>query len=292
MNLERFLKIALFLQLVLLIFLTYPKNTSDKKDVVLSNLKKENLTQILFEENDKKLTLVKENDIWLLKDKFKFPANQEKTARILDSIFTPQELRRVGKSKNALIKYKLSNDNYIEKIKLSTKDQNDTLILGDTPEFKKIYIRNENDTESFIVNLSKFDLGVDVNTWYQKDFLGLTKELVKSITFSPFSLVKDNDGYIVANADKNEKYDNEKINFLVNKVFSLSFLDILSSEKISIGKPDFKIDIEKEDGTKITLNFKKIDNNFILKVSNMPWDFSISKNLFNDLKSVSKKDIL
>ena len=265
MNLEKFLKMTLAFQLLLLIVLTYPTKSS-------------------------------KSDIWFLKDKFNFPANQDKVARILDSIFTNQKLQKVGQSNNALVKYKLADNNYQEKITVYDNVKEESFLFGDTPEFKKIYIRNQKSNDSYVINLSKFDLGVDINSWYQKNFLGFKKELIKKISFDSFSISKEKDKeknidkFIVNNLE--EKQDDEKVDFLINKLISLSFKDILSSDKINLPSPDFKIEVLKEDGSNVTLSFKKINDKFILKVSNMPFDFEVSKNMFNDFKEAKKSDLV
>ena len=82
------------------------------------------------------------------------------------------------------------------------------------------------------------------------------------------------------------------VHFLINKLISLSFKDILSSDKINLPSPDFKIEVLKEDGSNVTLSFKKINDKFILKVSNMPFDFEVSKNMFNDFKEAKKSDLV
>ena len=115
MNLEKFLKMTLAFQLLLLIVLTYPTKSSKSDISSLTELKKQNISKILLSENDKTLELTKQSDIWFLKDKFNFPANQDKVARILDSIFTNQKVQKVGQSNNALVKYKLADNNYQEK---------------------------------------------------------------------------------------------------------------------------------------------------------------------------------
>lgn len=293
MNLEKFLKITLILQFVLLIFLTFPSSKKSIKDYKLSSLQKADVTNIKLTENDKALNLKKVSDVWVLSDKFDFPADQEKVSRMLDGIFTPSELRLVGKSKNALIKYKLTDKDFIEKVSVTSSDnKSDTLLLGDTPEFKKIYVRNENSQDSFITSLSKFDLGTDVNSWYKKNFLGFTKELVKKISFNTLSLVKDKEDFNLENLKEGETIDKEKVDFLINKLFSLSFTDIQSSGKVNLESPDFKIDVLREDNQTITLNFKKVDDKFLLKVTNMPWDFEISKNSFNDLKEIKREEVI
>ena len=292
MKLEKFLKIALVCQLVLLIILTYPSNKLNKENFLLSKINKQNISKIVLSENDKNLELTKQSDIWLLKDKFNFPADQEKVGRILESIFPTGKLQRVGKSKNALTKFKLADNNFIEKVSVYTDNEEDTFLLGDTPEFKKIYIRNKASEDSFVIDLAKFDLGTDINSWYQKNFLGLSNELVKKVSFNSLSLVKDNNKFVIENLEKEKTQDDEKVNFLTNKLFSLKFKDILSSDKINLGSPDFKIEVLKEDGTNITLSFKKIDDKYILKVSNMPYDFEVSKNLFNDFKETKVADLL
>ena len=292
MKLEKFLKIALVCQLVLLIILTYPTNKLKKEDFLLSKINKQNISRIILSENDKNLELNRQSDIWLLKDKFNFPADQDKVKRILESIFSTNKLQRVGKSKNALTKFKLADNNFLEKVSVYTDNEEENFLLGDTPEFKKIYIRNQKSEDSFVIDLSKFDLGVDVNSWYQKNFLGLSNELVKKVSFNSFSLIKDDNKFIIENLDKDKKQDDEKVNFLINKLFSLKFNDILSSDKINLGSPDFKVEVLKEDGTNITLSFKKIDDKYILKVSNMPFDFEVSKNLFNDFKESKANDLL
>lgn len=293
MNLEKFLKIALFLQLILLVFLTFPSSKKSIKDYKLSELQKGDITNIVLTEKDKALNLKKVSDVWVLSDKFDFPADQEKVSRMLEGIFTPSELRLVGKSKNALIKYKLTDKDFVEKVSVtSANNKTDTLLLGDTPEFKKIYVRNEKSQDSFITSLSKFDLGTDVSSWYKKNFLGFTKELVKKISFNSFSLIKDKDDFNVENLKEGETLDKEKLDFLINKLFSLSFTDIQSSEKVQLEAPDFKIEVLREDGQTITLSFKKLQDKFLLKVTNMPWDFEISKNSFNDLKEVKREEVL
>ncbi|MGI6680680.1 MAG: DUF4340 domain-containing protein [Bdellovibrionota bacterium] len=292
MNLEKFLKITLLLQIVLLIFLTYPTSKNVKDKHALSHLKKENITKIILKEDKEKLELIKENDIWLLKDKFKFPASQEKVSNILNAVFNTHEIRRVGTSENALEKFKLTEKKHVEEIALFENEKLDTLYLGDTPEFKKVYIRNKNSKDSFVANLSKFDLGVDVTSWYQKDFLGFSKELVTKVSFNSFSIIKDGEKFTIDKLEDKKVIDEEKMDFLLNKLFSLKFLDILSVDKIKLDAPDFKIDVLKETETLITLSFKKIDDKYIVKVSNMPWDFEISKNLFNDFKETKAKDLI
>ena len=296
MNLEKFLKMTLAFQLLLLIVLTYPTKSSKSDISSLTELKKQNISKIILNENDKTLELTKQSDIWFLKDKFNFPANQDKVARILDSIFTNQKLQKVGQSNNALVKYKLADKNYQEKITVYDNTKEESFLFGDTPEFKKIYIRNQKSNDSYVINLSKFDLGVDINSWYQKNFLGFKKELIKKISFDSFSISKEKDKeknidkFIVNNLE--EKQDDEKVDFLINKLISLSFKDILSSDKINLPSPDFKIEVLKEDGSNVTLSFKKINDKFILKVSNMPFDFEVSKNMFNDFKEAKKSDLV
>ncbi len=288
MNFEKILKIALFLQIVLLIFLTYPSGKKVTENLFLSTLDKSNIEKIIITEKDKNITLVKKNDLWTIQDKFNFPASPEKVAKVLDTIFVPQNLRLTGKTKNALKKFKLTAENNTGTLKLFGKDgkdkeNTDTLILGDMPEFKKIYIRNEKNTNSLAIDLSKFDLSIEPNNWYLKNFLGISKDLVKKFNFSTFSIAKKKNDFVIENVGSMKDIKKDQFNFLLNRLFNISFLDIVSENKFNDKKPDFTITVEKGDGTIMVLNFIKAKDLFIMKTSTMPWDFSISKNLFNAL---------
>lgn len=283
MNFEKILKLTLFLQIILLIFLTYPSNKKEEQNLFLSTLNKAQIEKIVLTEKKNNITLVKKNDIWTLKDKFDFPANQEKISKILDAILVPQNLRLTGKTNNALKKFKLDENNYIETIDLISKDKTDTLILGDTPEFKKIYIRNKKDSNSYILDLAKFDLDTNIKNWYLKDILGINKNLVKRFVFSTFSIIKKDNEFVIENVDSMKDIKKEPFDFLLNQLFNISFLDIISKNKIDDKTPLFTIEVQKEDNTKMVLKFLKSNDLYIMKISTMPWDFSISKNLFNAL---------
>ena len=61
MNLEKFLKMTLAFQLLLLIVLTYPTKSSKSDISSLTELKKQNISKILLNENDKTLELTKQS---------------------------------------------------------------------------------------------------------------------------------------------------------------------------------------------------------------------------------------
>ena len=237
--------------------------------------------------------LAKVGERWTTNE-LNFPVSATKLQQVLDTLFEAKRSLPVTTTKAGSKQLKVSADDFERKVTLSDKDGRalHTLHFGNSPGFKKTYIRLDDEVPTYTVNFGVFELSASAKDWFDREILSFESESVSEINFPTFSL-KNKDNIFSLDGKASDESDNaEQIRDFVQRVKQLSYTEVLGDQT----KPEYQLspalvefNVVKKTGEKVTYSFGKIvgadgkDEERVLKLSNLPYFFKVAKGTVDTL---------
>ena len=260
--------ISLFF-LALLSFLIQPRyETSLKKgELIFENIKKElnDIKEINIDNNKKKISIIKDQDIWYMSTKSGYKVKNEIVRKNLIQI---SELRFFEKkTQDELLYSRLNldypNDEDSESKYISIID-NDKKVLVEFILGKKkengVYIKKIKDKETWLTS-GTLDMSSAEEDWLETKILNIDYKDVKKVSIN--HLNKKNESLSLTKDDKNENFLIDKLtkeqipksdliaNFIGYLFTNLTFEDVIEREGNVDNKVIIKINFELFDGVNI-----------------------------------------
>ena len=260
--------ISLFF-LALLSFLIQPRyETSLKKgELIFENIKKElnDIKEINIDNNKKKISILKDQDIWYMSTKSGYKVKNEILRKNLIQI---SELRFFEKkTQDELLYSRLNldypNDEDSESKYISIID-NDKKVLVEFILGKKkengVYIKKIKDKETWLTS-GTLDMSIAEEDWLETKILNIDYKDVKKVSIN--HLNKKNKSLSLTKDDKNENFLIDKLtkeqipksdliaNFIGYLFTNLTFEDVIEREGNIDNKVIIKINFELFDGVNI-----------------------------------------
>lgn len=274
-----FLSGALILQVALLVIVFYKPKVLDS-NFGLSEIVQNIIDTITIEDKDhNRLTLVKNNNAWLIPEYKNLPAEEKKVKQLLSQLKASQFRAPIATTLQSQERFGVTENNFERKISLSANSQSLLdLFVGEQVGIKKSFVREIKDNNIFEVSLAHHELAANPQDWFMKDILqpkGMNK-----IQGENFSLVlKDKEWQLELpdNSDENIKINQENIDAIVTQFQYLKLLGLASQTDISsLKQPSKKIEVVADDHV-ITYEFFNASERSILKSSLNENYFYVSK---------------
>ncbi|CAK0763379.1 putative DUF4340 domain-containing protein [Gammaproteobacteria bacterium] len=193
-RLIRFLGIALGVQLVLAVFLGTIGGgiASVTSGEPLLHFDSKAVDRITIEQPNKAaLVLEHHGNSWSLPVLSGFAALTSKTEAFVGRLVELRKRIPIATSSVALKRFKVSPAAYEHKVTLAAGDKTlATLWLGDSPGFRQVYGRADNEDAVYNLDLAVYEVSPAPNQWADKTILNLKSDEITQITLADLALVR------------------------------------------------------------------------------------------------------
>ncbi len=246
MNNTSFIKLVIVSIILFLLafvsFLIQPKyETSIKSgEIVFSALKDKlnNINEINIDNNQRKISIIKKNDIWLMKSKSNYKVRSEVVRKnlIQMSELRFQEIKTSEESLYSRLNLDFPNNEENNSKFISIVSDDETLIEFILGKRKKngVYIKKKDDKQTWLTK-GNLDMSSFEKDWLETNIFNLEYKLINNISIShlikkdSFSLTKDknNENLLINDLNKDQLPKSDLIgNFLGYFFTNLSFDDV------------------------------------------------------------------
>lgn len=293
----------LLLQLIIasMLFSTDSHVDSAMTTTSLVDIKDNAVDEIQIIANNDELTLTKHDGRWQLKNHPELPLIQSKVSALTNDLVKSKVTWPVTKTSSSHERFKVANDHFAKKIifsKNGTKgDEKDsekyaeqhTVLLGDSPNFKKLYARNEADDNVYSISYSIHQASTDADAWLDKSLLSV--DSISQIKHSVINLKKQDDKWQLASPDdKTEQtaLDTDSIEELVNQLTRFTVKGIADTSY----EPSNQLVVHDEANNEYIYSFAAKDNNYFVKRNDINQWFSLAKPKFEQLANLSMDNFI
>lgn len=256
MKTNRWLAIALVVQLVILAAVYWPRHPEARAGKVLAGLDSAAATGMVIEDgNGKKAELVKKDGRWQVRlaDRSLYPAAADKVGRILEKLAGLDTARLVSTSAAARHRLEVADDHFDRRVKISAGGRDYTLYLGSSPGYKRIHVRRGGSDSVYLVrDLAAWELAAMPSSWWKSDCLDYDPAKVAAVTVKnprgSFRLVRKDGEW---RDGKGRVLDKAKTEDLLRDLCRLTITDVVTEKGYAPkGDPAATLAIEGKDGKK------------------------------------------
>ncbi|WPL19479.1 hypothetical protein Thiowin_04608 [Thiorhodovibrio winogradskyi] len=184
-----------------------------------------------------------------------FPADSSRVDQLLETIAELHRPLPIATSAAARQRFKVADDNFEQRIVLQDgSDTLATLFLGDSPGFRRRYLRPAGDEGVYDVRFEVFNLSAQPNDWIARDQLRLERDRIQRLAGEGWSLTKKDDSWTLADTSSESEgtLDQTKVEALLTTLANLGYREVLGTEAPEGFDPDaamFRLEISLgEDG--------------------------------------------
>lgn len=220
-------------------------------------------------------------DQWVIADLDDFPAASHKVDQLLRSVAELKRPLPVATSEEARKRFKVADTGFTRRLTLEGRQgQIGTLILGDTPSFRRLFGRPDGDPAVYDLPLALSDVSNRREDWLDTGLLRLDREQITGISSEDWTLSKTAEGWRLA--DRDEPLDQAKVERLVSTLANLTYRDVLGvSEDPAqyLAEPKLAFVITLADGGSRDYRLAPIpeSEDHVLKSGDRPYYFRLSK---------------
>ncbi len=263
------------------------------------DLDPDRVTDIRIQGRDgKSVDLTKKDTGWVIPSLGDLPASEHKVGSLLEKLDGLVQGLPVGTSQEALERFKVADEAFERKLALRAGDGSPAvLFLGDSPGFRRLYVRAGGDPVVHEAELGLFDAPDRVDDWTDHTLLHLDAAEIERLTFGDLILEPDDDRWRIAGLTAEEAQDEEAVAALVRALASLDFIGVLPEGEEPAAAPDAAptaIGVTLRSGESIEYRIVELaeGSDYLLEVSNRPQGFTLANYQAEDLIGVTREGLL
>lgn len=217
---------------------------------------------------------------WVLADLADFPVQPAKVDQLLTQLAGLKRPLPIATSEEARKRFKLADDGFERRLTLEGKDGAvATLLIGDSPGFRRIFARPADDPSVYDLNLALSDLSDRRDDWLDTGLLRLEPGQIVRIAGKDWALSKDADLWRLDNNE--QSVDQAAANALAMQLTNLSYRGVLGTEDAPAYRqqePTLVLTIGLKDGNARTYRISQAENSedYVLKDAERPYFFKLS----------------
>jgi len=227
-----------------------------------------------------------------------FPADQHNVLQLLDKLAAMKRGWPVATTSGASRRFKVAEDEFERKLTLSAN--NDTLgqlIIGNSPGFRKVHVRNADDDEVFAEAFNTWEAGANLDDWIDKNILAFSAEDLLRVEMSDFVLQREDGELRLADLADQEEINRQEVQILTNSLSGLrvdSLLDEEDKPENLLDEADFTLKVTLDPDETFTYHFFKLneDPNYLLKRSDLDDYFKIAEFHVNAIKETARDKLI
>jgi len=259
----------------------------------------EQVTGIRIRSPDGEPVLVtKTQDGWIIPALKDLPAAKHKVTALLDKLKGLQKSLPVATSEAALERSKVADQTFERKLVLERGEAPPAILyLGDSPGFRRLFVRADGDQAVYETELGLFDAPDQPDNWSDRTLLHLKPEAVRNLTFAGLTLERTDDDWRLTDLAGDEEQDEQAIKDRVRALTNIDFLGVLGDEEvpaIDTESPPIEIEATLTDGETIRYRISKLaeGDDYLLEVSNRPQRFTVADYVVKDLIDLRSSDLV
>ncbi len=227
------------------------------------------------------VVLDRQDGQWVLADLGRFPAAPSKVDQLLTQLAGLKRPLPIATSEEARKRFKLTTDGFERRLTLEGKDGPlATLLIGDSPGFRRLFARPVEDPAVYDLNLALSDFSDRRDDWLDPGLLRLEQDRIARIAGKDWTLIKDPDGWRLEGSE--QKVDQTAANELAMRLANLSYRGVLGTEDNPAYRqqdPKLVLSLGLTDGTSRAYRISQAENSddFVLKDAERPYFFKLSK---------------
>jgi hypothetical protein len=236
---------------------------------------------------------------WRIPTLWDFPAAEFRVTDLLRKLAGLQKGLPVATSQSALKRFKVADDAFERRVTLEG-DQGPlaTLYLGESPGFRRDFVRVGNDKAVYEADLALFDVSDKAEDWSDRNALHLKEKDVQRIELPGIVLARDEKGaWKLAGLAAGQTLDQLAVDDLVRKVSDLNFLSVLGKQdkpEYKQQKPVLQYKVQLASDETVTYRISKAGkgDEYVLKASNSPYYFGASKYTLDALTDIKRASLI
>ncbi len=230
---------------------------------------------------------------WHIPSLWDFPAADFRVTDLLTKLAALQKHLPVATSEAASKRFKVADDTFERRLTIEgDKGPLATLYLGDSPGFRRLFVRADGDKAIYEAELALFDASDKPDDWSDKNALHLKEKDVQRVELPGIVLARGDKGaWKLGDLAAGETLNGKAVEDAVRKVSTLDFLSVLGKGD----KPEYKqqtpaLEYKVQLATDETLTYRiskpEKGDDYVLKASNSPYYFSVSKYTLDGLTDI------
>lgn len=306
---------VLVVQALLVMFFYLRSNEGNFKDkgVVLLSEELKVIDRIVISNLDKKTVELRKNKgSWTLPEALNFPVSAEKIKTSVGKLYEIKDAWPVGRTKISAKQFEVVEGKFERKIELFTGEKLvNTVYLGTSPSYKKVHFRVNQSDETYSINFSTYDLPVDYDSWYNRDLYKLDRSKLERVELSSVTLTKKEGNFVVKDLKEGETTNSTEVAVLMNRLANPRFEKVLSSGESfdKTGDKYLSYSLVNKDGQRRGFTYfsllgskdkkpkeatkdETVDESLVLKVSDIPYFFKISKTRVEEILKTNKDTLV
>ncbi len=203
------------------------------QDVPLLDLDLDRVTELDIDGADgKRLVLKRNGDAWVLPALGDFPASGTRIESLLDDLDGLKRPLPVATSVDAQRRFKVADDAFERRLTLHAGDQQATLIVGDSPGFRRLFARVDGEDAVYDLRLALFDLSAEADDWVDRGQLQFDRgEITRIAADGPdggWALVRGEEGWSLEGSD--EAVETAVADALADAVATVGYSGVLAPD--------------------------------------------------------------
>ena len=232
----------------------------------------------------------------MIADLSDFPADGTKVDQLLDKLSGLKRPLPVTTSPEAQQRHKVADVGFERKVTLDAGDKPvATLLLGDSPGFRRVFARPAGESVVYDLDLALFDASNRRDDWLARDNLKLGQETIERVASGDWTLAKTDGAWKLEGSD--QAPDEAAVTGFLNRLAGLSYRGVLGSEdkpEYNQSAPMLEIALGLAGGTErqYRISQAKDSQDLVLKSSDRPWYYKLSEFDLEGLKDLSRDKLL
>lgn len=198
-------------------------------DVALLDLDPATVTRIgITGAEGETLVLTRDGDAWVLPDLDGFPASSTRVDGLLDDLAGLTRPLPVATSAEAQRRFKVADDAFERRLTLSGDGTDATLVIGDSPGFRRLFARVDGEDAVYDLRLALFDLSAEADDWIDRGHLQFDRGAITRIAADDWALVRGEEGWSLEGTEA--AVDTAAADTLVDAVATVAYTGVLGPD--------------------------------------------------------------
>lgn len=235
---------------------------------------------------------------WVIGELGDFPAAGFKADQLLTTLAALKRPLPVATSAEARERFKVADTGFNRRLTLEgAQGPIATLILGETPRFKRLFGRSADDSAVYELDMAIADVSNRRVDWLDQGQLRLDQSKITALEDADWRLEKDGENWRLAGAGANEPLDQDKARELVRTLANLSYRDVFVGTDAPVedgAEPVVELKIELSEGESRAYRIAKLNasEDYVLKDADRPQAFRLSKYDLMELVGLERSKLI
>ncbi len=288
------LVVLLGLQLLLALGLNLgtPGITAVSPRTALLDFPREQVVRMRIDSPDGGVTLKRVDEThWVIADLDDFPAAPSKVEQLLDQLAALKRAPPIATSEEARRRFRLTDNGFERRLTLEGKDEPlATLLIGDSPGFRRVFARPAADPSVYDLNLALSDLSSRRDDWLDPGLLRLDHNQITRIAAGDWVLIREAETWRLDGTDR--VVDQAAANTLATRLAGLGYRGVLGTADLPAYRqqePALVLTIGLRDGNSRIYRISQAQDStdFVLKDKARPYFFKLSSDDLDGLLNLS-----